>query len=115
MLVIQSPLGVGPFSEARENNNGTRLRACAAECNMEFMNTYMDGVPLSAWRASRGRIDYTAFSLKDVGRVLHAGMHKDVNMAFSTEIDHWSVSLQVRMCPPKRPALKDTPRWDCHE
>ena len=75
-----------------------RLRAFAAEYNMAFMNTYMDGVPLSTWRSSRGqehRIDYTAIYLKDVGRVLHAGVCKDVNMAFSTVIDHWPVSLQV--------------------
>ena len=50
--------------------------------------------------------------MKDVGRVLHAGVHKDINMACSTEIDHWPASLQVRMCQPKRPAVKDTPRWD---
>ena len=99
----ESP-GVGPFFEDRENNNGTRLRAFAAEYNMAFMNTYKDGVPLSTWRSSRGqehRIDGIAISMKDVGRVLHAGVHKDVNMAFSTEIDHWPVSLQVRMCPLK--------------
>ena len=51
----------------------------------------------------------TAIYVKDVGRMLHVGIHTDVNMAFSTEIDHWPVSLQVRMCPPKR---KDAPRWD---
>ena len=33
-------------------------------------------------------------------------------MAFSTEIDHWPVEMQVRMCPPKRTAVKNTPRWD---
>ena len=51
--------------------------------------------------------------MKDVGRVSHAGVHKDVNMALSTENDQWPVSLQVRMCPPKRPSVKDTPRWNC--
>ena len=73
--------GVGPVSEDRENNNGTRLRAFAAECSMAFMNTYMDGAPLSSWRASRGhehRIDFAAISMKDFGRVLHAGVHRDV-------------------------------------
>ena len=50
----ESP-GVGPFSDDLENNNGTRLRAFAAEYNMEFTNTYMDGVPLSTWRSSRGQ------------------------------------------------------------
>ena len=50
----ESP-GVGPFTEDRENNNGTRLRSFAAECNKAFMNTHMDGVPPSTWRASRGQ------------------------------------------------------------
>ena len=49
---------------------------------------------------------------KVFGRVLHARVQQDVNMAFSTEIDHWPVSLQVRMCPPERPAAKDTPLSD---
>ena len=31
-------LGVGSFSEDHENDNGTRLRAFAAERNMAFMN-----------------------------------------------------------------------------
>ena len=64
----ESP-GVGPFSEDREHNNGTRLKAFAAECNMAFMNTYMDGVPLSTRRASRGqehRSGYAALSVKDI-------------------------------------------------
>ena len=68
ILVIENSPGVGPFSEDRENNDGTRLRAFAAQYNMAFMNTYMDGVPLSTWRSSRGqehRIDYTAISMKD--------------------------------------------------
>ena len=79
ILVIQNPLVLVSFCEDRENNNGTRLRAFAAECNMAFVKTYMDGVPLKTWRASRGqehRIDDTAISTKDVGRVLHAGVHK---------------------------------------
>ena len=54
----------------------------------------------------------TAIYVKDVGRMLHAGVHTDVNMAFSTEIDHWPISLQIRMCPPRRTAVKDAPRWD---
>ena len=33
-------------------------------------------------------------------------------MAFSTEIDHWPVAMQVRKCPPKRTAVKNTSRWD---
>ena len=99
----ESP-GVGSFSEDHENDNGTRLRAFAAECNMAFMNTFFDDVPLSTWRASRGqehRIGYTAISMKDISRVVHAGVCKDINMAFSTEIDHWPVAMQVRMFPPK--------------
>ena len=66
---------------------------------MALMNTCTDDVPLSTWRASREqehRIDYTAMSMEDSGRVLHAGAHKDVDMAFSAEIDHWPVSMQVR-------------------
>ena len=82
---------IGPFSEDHENDNGMRLRAFAAECNMAFMNTFFGDVPLSTWRASRvqeHRIDYTAISMKDISRVEHAGVCKDINMAFSTEIDH---------------------------
>ena len=108
-------LGVGSFSEDHENDNGTRLRAFAAECNMAFMNTFFDDVPLSTWRASRDqehRIDFTAISMKDISRVVHAGVCKDINMAFSTKIDHWSAAMQVRMCPPKRTAVKNTSRWD---
>ena len=110
----ESP-GVGLFSEDRENENGMRLRAFAAECNMALMNTFIGDVPLSTWRALRGqehRIVYTAIAMKDIGRVVHAGVRKDISMAFSTEIGHWPASMQVRMCAPKRPAVKDAPRWD---
>ena len=50
--------------------------------------------------------------MKDISRVVHAGVCKDINIAFSTEIDHWPVAMQVSMCPPKRTAVKNTPRWD---
>ena len=98
-----------------ENDNGTRLRTFAAECNIAFMNTFFGDVPLSTWRASRGQehlIDYTAISMKDKSRVVHAGVCKDSNMAFSTEIDHRPVSVQVRTCPPKRIAVNNTPRTE---
>ena len=86
----ESP-GVGPLSEDRENDNGMRLRALAAECNMALMSTFVGDVPLSTWRASRGqehRIDFAAISMKDISRVVHAGVCKGMNMAFTTEIDH---------------------------
>ena len=54
-----------------------RLRASAAGCNVALMVTFMGDVPLSTWRASRGqehRIDYTAIAMKDIGRVVHAGV-----------------------------------------
>ena len=110
----ESP-GVGSFSEDHENDNGTRHRAFAAECNMALMNTFFDDVPLSTWRASRSlehRIAYTAISMKDISRDVHAGVCKNINMAFSTEIDRWPVATQVRMCPPKSTAAKNTSRWD---
>ena len=66
----ESP-GVGPFSEDRENNKGTRLRAFAAEYNMASMNTHMDGChyPLGAHHAvkSTALTTNTAISMKDVG------------------------------------------------
>ena len=82
-LGVSESLCVGSFSEDHENDNGTRLRAFAAECNMAFMNTFFDDVPLSIWRASRGqehRIEHTAISMKDISRVAHTGVCKDINI-----------------------------------